>query len=173
MKPRDAHNRVMMIDANIWGLLFYGAELEIEFGPNQIRLVKEAIRGVHLYRFIGLLLVFTEHARQVISRLGYEGPLTVDVTLSGILGVQWLYSQDGMGMYQGPISELDDGFSFSLPTGTDVLQQRRDSIVRSMLQSILFGMNWADYASDAGNLEKLLRDGYGYNFWNKTAALQF
>jgi len=64
------------------------------------------------------------------------------------------------------------GFSFSLPASTDSLEKRRDGLVRSMLQSILFGKNWADYAGDPNHLEKLVRSGYSYNFWGKPATLQ-
>jgi hypothetical protein len=108
----------------------------------------------------------------MILRFGYEGPLSIEITLSGILGVQWFYSLDRVGMYPGPVSELDDEFSFSLPTTTEMLKDRRDALVRSMLQSILFGMNWADYASDLGHLEELLRSGYEYNFWGNPTALR-
>jgi hypothetical protein len=41
-----------------------------------------------------------------------------------------------------------------------------------MLQYILFGMNWSEYASDPKLLEDLVRSGYGYNSWGKPAALK-
>jgi hypothetical protein len=41
-----------------------------------------------------------------------------------------------------------------------------------MLQSILFGMNWAEYASAPGPLEELLRSGYKYNSWGDPKSLQ-
>ncbi len=171
--PEDARNRMGMLEANIWGLLFYGAELEVEIGPRQTGgLHTVSITGIHLYRVIGYLLVFAEHAKRMMLQFGYEGPLMVYVALDGILGIPWLYSQDGMGLYRGPSSELDEGFSFSLPATTDSLSKARDGLVRSLLQPILFGMNWADYASDAAQMDQLLRNGYHYNFWGNGSSLQ-
>jgi hypothetical protein len=164
---------VGMIEANIWGLLFYGTELQIELGPKQTGgVVQDPITGIHLYRVAGYLLVFAEHAKQMIAQSGYEGLLSVEVALSGILGLPWLYSQDGAGIYRGPVSELDDAFSFSLLASTDSLSLHRDALVLSLLQAVLFGMNWADYAGDAPQMERLLRGAYSYNFWGDPATLQ-
>lgn len=60
----------------------------------------------------------------------------------------------------------------SAPATTDSLADHRDALVRSLLQSILFGMNWADYAGNNVQLEQLLRSAYGYNFWGDPAALE-
>jgi hypothetical protein len=135
-------------------------------------MVQDPITGIHLYRVAGYLLVFAEHAKRMIAQFGYEGPLSVEVALSGILGLPWLYSQDGAGIYRGPASELDNAFSFSLPANTDSLSGQRDALVSSLLQAILFGMNWADYAGDAAQMERLLRRAYGYNFWGNPTARQ-
>jgi len=170
--PEDARNRRGIIEANIWGLVYYGTELEIEIGAKQtMGLQQDSITGIHLYRFIGYLLVFAEHAKQVIARCGYQGPLTVNVAINGILGIPWLYSDDGFGIFRGPSSELDDGFSFAVPATTDTLKQQRDALVGDVLQQILFGMNLADRAG-ASSLEKLLRSGYEYNSWGKPTKLQ-
>ncbi len=170
--PEDAVNRKGMIEANIWGLIYYGTELEIEIGPKQTGgLHQNSTRGIHLYRFLGYVLVCAEHAKQMIKRWAYQGPLTVDIAINGILGIPWLYSDDGFGIFRRPASELDDGFSFSLPATTDRLMQRRDALVADVLQQSMFGMNWANMAG-ASSLERLLRNGYEYNFWGKPAKLQ-
>jgi hypothetical protein len=87
---------------------------------------------------------------EIISRVGYEGALTLEVRLSGILGIPWLFN-----IAEGPASELDEEFSFSLSTATEELREHRDAIVIGMLRYILFGMNLADYASDSSRLEGL------------------
>ena len=172
LTPADAQNRVGLVEATIWGMLFYVTELAIEIGPLQtLRPDTPIIKGIHLHRLVGYLLVYCEHARHILSRVGYAGPLSIDVTLSGILGVPWLYSEDGVGIYTGPVSELDDAFSFSLSTTTEELRERRDAIVIRMLEYILFGMNWAAYASDRRVIENLVRSGYKYNSWGPTALL--
>jgi len=67
---------------------------------------------------------------------------------------------------------LDDEFLFALETTTEMLRQDRDGLVISMLRYILFGMNWADYASDTDQLERLVLSGYKYNFWTTPTRLQ-
>lgn len=157
----------MMVEANIWGMLFYGTELDIE-----INLKSTSMSGIHLYGLVGYLLVFAEHANQMTSHFGRESPLSFDVTLSGVLGVPWLYSQDIGGIHEGPKSPLDDEFSFSLPTTTEELRKRPDALVMSMLQYILFAMNWSDFVNKPGRLESLLRSGYKYNSWGEPKALR-
>jgi hypothetical protein len=156
----------MMVEATIWGMLFYATLLAIERNLQQT-----SFTGIHLYGLVGYLLVFIEHAGKMLSGWPYEGPLSIDVEVGGILGVPWLYVESG-GLCQGPVSELDDVFSFSLPTTTDALRKQPDALVISMLQNILFGMNWAHYASDSSNLEALVRNGYRYNLWANPTALR-
>jgi Schlafen, AlbA_2 len=172
LTAKDARNRCELIEANVWGMLFYGVELDIEIGPKQTGgLVVTSTTGIHLYRLVGYLLVFVQHATQLMSGLGYAGPLSIEIALSGIRDVPWLYSENNS-LMTGPISELDDGFSFDLQTTSDELRDRRDGLVMNMLQYILFGMNWSEYASDPKLLEDLMTAGYGYNFWGQPAALK-
>ena len=171
LTPNDIGNRTGLVETNIWGMLFYGVELDIEVGPRQTAgLHQIPMTGVHLYRLVGHLLVFLEHAKQMISLLGYEGPLSIDTALSGILGVPWLYSQDRTAVEKGPVSELDDAFSFCVPATTDEFKSHRDGLAITMLQYIFFGMNWADHASSLTALEEILRSGYEYNFWGNPNA---
>ena len=173
LTPRDSRNRVGLVEANIWGMLFYGTELDIEIAPQGTRAFQSnPISGIHLYRLVGHLLVFIEHATKMISRFSYEGTLSIDMTLSGILGVPLLYTRGDNVMYKGPISELDDDFSFSLPTTSEALRKQSDGLVMSMLQYILFGMNWPEYASSADSREALMRSGYEYNFWPEPKVLR-
>lgn len=72
----------------------------------------------------------------------------------------------------GPVSDLDDTFSFSLPADTDFLKDRRDALVLNILQRILSGMTWAQYATISDRLERLLRDGDAYNVWPEPTALE-
>jgi hypothetical protein len=106
----------MMVEATIWGMLFYGAGLIIERGGG---------RGIHLYSLVGHLLVFLEHAKKMTTAFSYDGPLSIDITLRGIRDVPWLYMPDGV-LCQGPLSVLDDTFSFSLPTTSDMLREQSD-----------------------------------------------
>ena len=162
----DARNRASLVEANIWGMLFYATELQVELAELQ-KGQETPIRGIHLYWLVGYLLAFSEHSRLLLPRLGYQGPISIIVSLRKIRGIPFLYvsEQSFSGIDTGPVSRLDDEFSFTLETTTEELKERRDALVVSMLQFILFGMNWATYASDSVRLQRLLNQGYRYNFW--------
>lgn len=165
--PRDSRNRVSFIEATVWGTLFYGTELEIDINENRTPTGQAlSFSGIHLYSVVGYLLAFAEHANQTFSRIGYVGPLSINISLSSIRGVRWIYSEDGLGVYEGPMSELDDEFSFLLDTTTEGLKEQRDDLVLQALKYILFGTNWSDYAGSSDRLQELLRSGYKYNFWS-------
>jgi hypothetical protein len=166
-----------MIEATIWGMFFYGTTLLIErtIGKYDSRpretLPQESYRGIHLSGLVGYLLVFLKHANEMLSLWPNEGPLSIDIRLSGILDIAWIYTEDNL-MYEGPVSELDDDFSFPLPTTTAALRDQADALAMSILQYILFGMNWPDRASDPDVLGRLVRHGYNYNGWGIPAELK-
>jgi hypothetical protein len=162
----ETHPAKMMVEANVWGMLFYGTDL-----PTKIILEQNTINGIHLHRFAGHLLVFAEHAKRMISCLGCVGPLSFDVTLSGIRGIPWLYADMG-GICDGPKSPLDDEFSFSLPATSEELREQRDKLVLAMLQFVLFATNWSDFANRPASLESLLRSGYKFSMWKEPPAVR-
>ncbi|HEX3745409.1 MAG TPA: ATP-binding protein [Bryobacteraceae bacterium] len=149
----------MIVEATVWGMLFYGTTLSTkrDLGP-------ASISGVHLYSLVGYLLVVLRHANKLFSGWPYQGPLSLEVSVRCIRGVPWIYSDGGVPV-EGPVSELDDDFCFSVPSTTDDLRQRPDITVINLLRRILFGMNWALPASDPAILDGLLKAGRNYNFW--------
>lgn len=150
-------NTDMLIEANVWGMLFYGIALPFETNSG-------LIPGINLYSFVGHLLVFAKHAIKILADLSYEGPVVVEVVLTNIFGIPWVYRSSGIPTL-GPVSELDNAFSFSLPTTTEELRESPDALVMSLLQYTLFGINWADMASKPEILKNLLVAGYQHNLW--------
>ena len=70
-----------LLEANIWGLLFYAYEL-----ADQV----QGTSGIHLYSLLGHILVSVEHARATYDRLGFEGNLLLRTRLDRIRGVRIL-----------------------------------------------------------------------------------
>lgn len=151
------------LEANTWGMLFYATEIELE---------TENFEGIHLYHFLGQLLVFLEHAGLVLSEVGYNGPLKLDMKLEALRGAKWVYAEGGFMRTAGPSSELDDDVEFSIETTTQDLQQRRDAVGMDLLRVIFFAVNWPDAVTAPDALAELIRGGYNYNLWQRPANLK-
>jgi hypothetical protein len=149
------HSVFSMIEANVWGLLFYATEISRE--------TSGGLNGIHLNHFLGHLLVFLQHAAQLISKFGYVGPLLVQMRMESICGVSWLYFNEMT--RQAPGSELDDDVTFDLLITTDELQQNRDEVAKNLLKYVFFALNWPDAVSSDDMLNLLIRRGYEYNMW--------
>jgi hypothetical protein len=154
---------VGLIEANTWGMLYYATELEKRGSAKSSP--DNTPAGIHVYATAGYLLAFVKHAQLMLSKWTYEGPLIVNVSLSGILGVPWLYAEHNVGI-NGPHSALDDSFSFSILSDTSAIREHPDTLVLNVLQQVLFGMNWPEPAGSQEELKKLIDAGYKYNFWN-------
>jgi hypothetical protein len=144
-----------ILEANIWGLLFYATEIENE---------NEHFKGIHLYHFVGQLLVFLEHARLVYSELKYLGNLSVQMTLNGIRNVPWIYAEHNRPV-DGPFSVLDDTVTFSLNTTTDIFFPSVNPIAKEILEFVLFATNWPDVAIDQNMINDFIIKGYSFNMW--------
>jgi hypothetical protein len=161
LRPGSAFS---LLEANVWGLLSYATEIDGE--------VKEGSTGIHVNRFLGQVIVFLKHAQGMASRLGYVGPLTIEMRLEAICGTQWIYFESPNEPEKGPISELDDDVSFSLAATTDDLANRIDGIARDLLRLIFFAMNWPDQAESDAKLIETIKQGYKYNGWSVPATLE-
>lgn len=145
-----------ILEANVWGLLFYATEMERNTGE---------FNGIHLNHFLGQLLVFLEHARGLMPKMGYGGSLAIQMRMESIRGVPWL-SFDGGGIpVMQRASELDDEVTFDLDSSTDELQNDRDQLAMKLLRYVFFALNWPEAASSKEALEELLRAGYRFNMW--------
>ena len=143
-------------EANIWGMLFYTA-------PIGERVPQYA--GVHTNRFIGHVLVFVRHAGLMLQRLGYTGPLHIELALHDIRDLPWISFPSGFAE-TGPKSELDNTVTFAVASTTDDLQQRSDGLASDLLRSVFFAINWPNIADSPEKLGAIIMTGYEYNFWS-------
>lgn len=152
-----------ILEANIWGLLFYATEIERQ---------EKTYSGIHLYHFLGQLLVFMEHSRMVTHELGYTGPLLLQMKMEAMCGIPWIYSEGGNTIVTGPASYLDDEVSLTIHTISEELDQRPDKIALDILRYVFFAMNWPDVADNDQELERLVKAGYHYNMWQVPMQLR-
>lgn len=150
-----------LFEANVWGMLFYGTNLE----GNARGLV-----GIHLHHLAGCVLLFLRHSSKMLKVMGYTGSLLIELSLASMLGVPWLYDDRGFAEFK-PGSELDDAAAFAVQTTTDVLEENADKVAAEALQYIAFSANWPDLVDSPEKLVRLVRAGYRYNNWDVPAGL--
>jgi hypothetical protein len=157
-----------MIEANIWGMLFYGAQIEAE----QYLGDQQKTFAIHLHEFVGHVLVFIAHAREMLKALGYTGPLLIQTVLADFRNAQWLYGAGGgPWMEVKPASGLDDEVTFQIESSTDDFQERSDGVAMDILRYVFFSVDWPQLATPQ-QLETMLRSGYQFNYWEQPPDLR-
>jgi hypothetical protein len=146
-----------ILEANVWGMLFYATEIQEEIRGRQ---------AIHPFQFVGYVLLFVKHAARMLPKIGYSGALVVDMTLQSIGGVPWTSSGGS-----GPSSQLDDEASFGIETTSDVLAENPDRIAMDLLRYSFFATNWPDAVHTQQRLQNLVLEGYRFNFWPLPPAL--
>ncbi|MFI5110112.1 MAG: helix-turn-helix domain-containing protein [Terriglobales bacterium] len=151
-----------MFEVNIWGMLFYCAKIADAENPTKTW-------GIHLYGFVGHILLFLRHSDQMLRALGYAGPICIEVRLSSIRGAPWLHGHAG-GPFSMSGSELDDEVEFSISTTSDSLRQDPDVIAKNLFRYVFFSVNWPALIATPQALADLIGMGYRYNSWSRPAA---
>lgn len=156
---------VSMLEANVWGMLFYCAEIAEAHGPTQTW-------GIHLYSFVGHILVFLQHAGDILGRVGYSGPICIDAVIRSMLESPWLYASYGSFLTSRLGSVLDDDVSFSITTTTEALHQKPHGVAIEIFRTVFNSVNWPDLVNSAQSFEDLIRKGYTYNCWSPPERLK-
>jgi hypothetical protein len=159
---RDFSKSMSLFEVNIWGLLFYGVQIETN---------ENGTMAIHLYRVVGCVLLLIQHARRMLAQFGYSGPVKIETKLASILNVKWLHG-DNWGVAATVGSELDNDISFSLETTTDALRDKPDGVVSEIVRYILFSVNKADLVDTQQRLEEVIRMGYRFNSWTQPSTLK-
>jgi hypothetical protein len=154
---------ISILEVNVWGMLFYGAQIEIN---------ESGTLGVHLYQFVGYILVFILHAAKMLQAMGYSGPIHINTALGSILRVPWLQALGWSRLVPRPGSELDDDVVFSIPASSEALREKPDGVAMDVLRYVLYSVNLSDLIDTPQKLEDLVRMGYEYNYWPRPANLR-
>jgi hypothetical protein len=152
-----------LVEVNTWGQIFVGREIEESRTDEN----GSETRGIHLYAFVGHLLAYLEYGREMYTQLQYTGPLLLTLSLLRIRNIPFLVFPNNIPQ-ASPSSPIDDTVRIDVRTSTEDLRQGRDEVVREVLRSLLFALNWAAQAQQPATLERLLQYGHWYAFWRST-----
>jgi len=159
----NAARGTSMFEVNVWGMLFYGTRIDEDHNGTS---------GIHIYQFVGYLLLFIQHAGKMLQMLGHSGPIFIETSLASILGTPWLYPTNRAWLSTVPGSELDDDVTFSITITSEELRERPDGVAMDVLRYILFSVNCAHLADSSQKLAELIGFGYGYNCWPQPDKLR-
>lgn len=151
-----------IFEANIWGMVFYGTQVDGDHNGQ---------KGIHLHEFVGSVLVFIRQGQALLQILGYSGPVLIETTLASIRGVPWLHSVQGLWVNSKPGSGLDDDVTFSITTTTEELRERPDGIAMDLLRYVFFSVNCPAFV-EAPTFEAVVRSGYEFNSWRQPEKLK-
>jgi hypothetical protein len=152
------------VEANVWGQLFYACEIEHLTGEDG-----RQVSGIHLYAFLGHLLVFLEHARVIYRKIGYTGPLLVRTQLKSVRGKPFIYFPYGNTPEIGPASRIDDDISLDYELPASRLDAERDAVAGDLLRVLFFSLNWPQQAADPSLVSDLIAKAGYYNSWRDRA----
>lgn len=148
------------LEATIWGTLFYATPIAEQ---------RPEYTGIHTNGFIGHVLVFLRHALNLLTRIGYSGPVHTELVLHNIRDIPWISFPDGFAEIASSC-QLDNTVTFTLETTTADLQQGPNAFTGELLRLVFFAMNWPDIADSPEKLEAIITTGYEYNFWGSRRA---
>jgi hypothetical protein len=162
----SAVGRISFLEVNMWGLIFYGFELETDYSFH----APQAI-GIHPFDLAGYVLLSLQHAGIMFGVMGYSGPLLINMRLDSIADVPLLQTHFNI---PTPIagSALDDDVAFSLDTTSDALVKQSDGVTMELLRRAFFSLGWPAVVDSPQSLEKLIRLAYDFNFWPKPGTLK-
>jgi schlafen family protein len=149
------------LEANVWGMVFYAVALNEKNHPS-------SLEGIHLYEFVGHLLLFLEHVSDLFQLTGLIGSILIETSLLSIRDRKWLYPQQvapgmpSVGTVRPP-SGLDDAFALSVLTTVENLRQNPENIAMELLRSIFFSLDWSDLIADETQLGELIHYGHRFN----------
>lgn len=156
-----------LLEVSLWGVLAYSMEIEVRFGPHpQEDDPEDRQIGIHLNHMLGHILVFTEHAKQMLLSCGYQGNLVANLELRKIRGVPWFHFPNGIAE-EGARSILDDLAIINFELDTSRLIESRNDVVKDFLREIFFAVNWPEAAITEAEMDRLIAKGYDYNYWHR------
>lgn len=148
-----------ILEANIWGLLFFGSEIERheEQGAKY--------KGIHLFQFLGNVFVFVQYASKLLKHLSYTGSLHVEIRMRKMRGVNWVSFEHNFPV-DGPASELDDTIHMATEIQSDQLFESPNQVSLDLLRLIFSATNWTALVQPDA-IGRLTSGAYHYNSWGE------
>lgn len=157
----DPTKDTSIFEVNVWGMLYYAATIRGAVGN---------IPGISMPRFVGLVLLFIQHASRMLAQLGYSGPVTIESVIGPVLGIPWLYNLEGWDASEAG-SVLDDYVEFPIHTSSSALADKPDAVAMEILRPAFYSVNWPKLIENYGP-ETVVKTGYEYNRWQPPPASQ-
>lgn len=156
-----ATGSVSMVEANLWGLLFYATTDHREARPSEAR---------HLRRdhFVGSILVFVHHAAKMLNAMGYCGSIHVGVALRQIRHAKWIWADFEPDVDEGRGADFDDAADLQIDTTADRLFAEPDALAGEILRNIFMATNWWEAVATPDAIKRLIRIGRRYNRWSES-----
>jgi hypothetical protein len=151
----DAAGDTSILEANVWGLLYYATTL---------RDGRTDAAAIHTPQFIGSVLVFIDHAGKMLDRLGYSGATVIEFAMGPILRMPWLSIGADRFLQQRTGSELDDDIIFAIQSSAEELRLKRNAVALEVVRAVLYAADMADLVEQYGS-DILLTMGFAYNGW--------
>jgi len=158
---RQPLNDMSFLEANVWGMVFYATRLDEEEHPGNLS-------GIHLYEFVGHLLIFLKHANDLFLLTGLVGSVLIEASFHSVRERKWVYAHQPIpGMVPigttRPASGLDDEFALSVPTTVEHLCENPDEVAIEILRSIFFSLDWGSLVDSQEKLGTLIQQGRRFN----------
>jgi hypothetical protein len=161
------HESVIVLDAiahhesyfelNIWGLVYYGLQLETKH---------HNLEGIHAFELAGTILLYLHHASRMYAQVGYSGPLLLHLNLVSILDIPLIHMMYGFPNVDSS-SSLDKELEISIETTTQRLSENTDGVAKDLYQSIYFALGWPKLVETDKDRVNLLNRAYEYCDWKR------
>jgi Putative DNA-binding domain len=162
---RQPLDMASLLEANVWGMVFYATRLdEVDYPGHR----GNPLTGIHLYEFVGHLILFLRHANDLFRLTGLMGSILIEASLRSIRDRRWVYAREvargmsPMGTTR-PSSGLDDEFTLSVPTTVELLREQSDEVAMEIVRSIFFSLDWGELVDGQAKVEALLEQGHYFN----------
>ena len=149
--------RESYFELNLWGLAYYGLQLETKHYNSE---------GVLTFELAGTILLYLTHASKMYAQLGYSGPLLLNVSLSSILGVALIHAMHGYDAVGGS-SPLDNKLDLPIETTSQRLLENAEGVAKDVYQNVYFALNWPKLVETERDRENVLNYAYDYNNWKR------
>lgn len=146
-----------LLEFNLWGQFHYAEQIEFTVSGTETK-------GIHTNGFLGHTLVVLKWISLVAAKFEMTGPLLVNLKLSNILNLPWLYFRYNTAG-EGPTSPLDNEISIDLELDADIVKSRPAVVFDTLMEQVFFSYNWSTASDTIPRRCDLYKSALEYNSW--------
>jgi hypothetical protein len=141
-----------LLEVTTWGQAYFASEVERVDGDEHF---------IHLYSFLGHVLVYLTYAARLYGRLAFDGLVHVRVKLTGLRGIRFRFER--MPDYRTIASRFDDDLDVGIDVPSDALLRSPSETAKKLYRLIFFAVNWPAGVADDSALDGLIAKAIEYN----------